>query len=75
LSEKQTPQPVENTENPMEILEPKEANIRLHTQEVRGSSPCVPSIVFIGLQGAVSSNSGLLLFGQVVAEVLRDQAP
>jgi len=58
----------------MEILEPKEANVRLHTQEVRGSSPCAPTNVFIGLQGAVSSNSGLLLFGQVVAEVLRDQA-
>ena len=28
----------------MEILEPKEANIRLHTQEVRGSSPCAPTI-------------------------------
>jgi len=28
----------------MEILEPKEAWIRLHTQEVRGSSPCAPTI-------------------------------
>jgi hypothetical protein len=28
----------------MEIKEPKEANFRLHTQEVRGSSPCAPTI-------------------------------
>jgi hypothetical protein len=27
----------------MEILEPKEADIRFHTQEVRGSSPCAPT--------------------------------
>jgi hypothetical protein len=39
----------------------------LHTQEVRGSSPCAPTILFSDLQGTVSSNSGLLLFGQVVA--------
>jgi hypothetical protein len=44
LSEKQTPQPVEKTEDRMEIMEPKEARIRLHTQEVRGSSPCAPTI-------------------------------
>jgi len=43
----------------------------LHTQEVRGSSPCAPTILFKDLRGAVSSNSGLLLFEQVVAEVLR----
>jgi hypothetical protein len=30
----------------MEITEPKEAWIRLHTQEVRGSSPCAPTILF-----------------------------
>ena len=45
MSEKQTPQPIEKTENAMEIMEPKEAWIRLHTQEVRGSSPCAPTIV------------------------------
>ena len=28
----------------MEIMGPKEAWIRLHTQEVRGSSPCAPTI-------------------------------
>ncbi len=56
----------------MEIMEPKEAWIRLHTQEVRGSSPCAPTIVFSDLQGTISSNSGLLLFGQVVAEYLRE---
>jgi hypothetical protein len=72
LSDKQTPQPVEKTENAMEIMEPKEAWIRLHTQEIRGSSPCAPTNFFIGLQDAVSSNSGLLLFGQVVAEYLRE---
>ncbi len=44
MSEKQTPQPVEKTENAMEIMEPKEAWFRLHTQEVRGSSPCAPTI-------------------------------
>jgi hypothetical protein len=32
LSEKQTPQPVEKTENAMEIMEPKEADIRLLKQ-------------------------------------------
>ena len=30
----------------MEIMEQKEANFRLHTQEVRGSSPCAPTIRF-----------------------------
>jgi hypothetical protein len=35
----------------MEIMEPKEAWIRLHTQEVRGSSPCAPTIIFNELQG------------------------
>ena len=34
----------------MEIMEPKEAWIRLHTQEVRGSSPCAPTILFKHLQ-------------------------
>jgi hypothetical protein len=34
----------------MEIMEPKEAWIRLHTQEVRGSSPCAPTITFSNLQ-------------------------
>ena len=33
----------------MEIMEPKEAWIRLHTQEVRGSSPCAPTIHTNGL--------------------------
>jgi hypothetical protein len=50
----------------MKILDPKEAWIRLHTQEVRGSSPCAPTILFTDLRGAVSGNSGLLLFRQVV---------
>ncbi len=27
----------------MEIMEPKEGNSRLHTQEVRGSSPFAPT--------------------------------
>jgi hypothetical protein len=69
LSEKQTPQPVEKTENAMEIIEPKEAWIRLHTQEVRGSSPCAPTIFGI-LREVVFINSGLLILGQVVPEVL-----
>jgi hypothetical protein len=43
-------------------------------QEVRGSSPCAPTILFSDLQGTVSSNSGLLLFGQLSAEDLREQA-
>ncbi len=46
----------------------------IHTQEVRGSSPCAPSIFFSDLRDTVSSNSGLLLFGHVVAEILREQA-
>ena len=50
MSEKQTPQPVEKTENAMEIMEPKEAWIRLHTQEVRGSSPCAPTNTFRDLR-------------------------
>ena len=55
-------------------MKAKESVRLLHTQEVRGSSPCAPTIIFRGLQGAVSSNSGLLLFGQVAAEGLREQA-
>ena len=53
----------------MEIMEPKEAWIRLHTQEVRGSSPCAPTIFGI-LREVVFINSGLLILGQVVPEVL-----
>ena len=46
----------------------------LHTQEVRGSSPCAPTIYFQRFTRRSSSNSGPLLFGQVVSGVLRDQA-
>jgi hypothetical protein len=53
----------------MEALENAEL---LHTQEVRGSSPCAPTIVFSDLQGTFSSNSGLLLFRQVAAGCLRE---
>ena|ERR1700678_1940766 len=45
----------------------------LHTREVRGSSPCAPTIVFKALRGFVSTNSGLLLFRHVVPEDLREQ--
>jgi len=48
------PQLVENTENRMETREPKEACFRLHTQEVRGSSPCAPTIPFNELQATTS---------------------
>jgi len=44
-----------------------------YKQEVRGSSPRAPTIIFNNLQGAVSSNSAPLLFRQLVAELLRDQ--
>jgi len=44
-SEEQIPQIVENNKNRVEIWEPKEAYYSLHTQEVRGSSPCAPTII------------------------------
>ena len=39
----------------MEIMEPKEAWIRLHTQEVRGSSPCAPTIFSVSYEKWFSS--------------------
>jgi len=34
----------------------------LHTQEVRGSSPCAPTIVFSNLHSTISNNSGPAAF-------------
>jgi len=54
LSEEQAPHIVESNKNSIEIWEPKEAYYSLHTQEVRGSSPCAPTIPYFMNQEVAS---------------------
>ncbi len=46
MSERQAPQVVENIENAIETMDPKEALLRLDTQEVTDSSSVKPTITF-----------------------------
>jgi hypothetical protein len=50
LSERQAPQVVENIENAIETMDPKEALLRLDTQEVTDSSSVKPTIPFVQSQ-------------------------